>query len=323
MASKSAKFSVGLFVIAGLIICVSVVLYFGLSNVLSKAKIFAAYFDESVQGLDKDSSVKYRGVAVGRVDAIRVAPDNNLIEVLLRIDPDLELNKNVVAKLKSVGITGIMFVELDTLGPEDPSSSPELSFKPDYPVINTKPSDLKRTFDTLDNILVQLNSLDVQGISDRAKSTLDSLNTTINDLQMKEISQNIQNTFKKLEEILSPDQWQALMNTTQASGKSLEQLIGNMNRTVARLDKIATENEDELSRSLKNFTASMENANRFLSQGADLIEETDETVQRVRRQVTATLQQLEQASRNLNRTMEQVADQPSVLLFSKPLPEER
>jgi phospholipid/cholesterol/gamma-HCH transport system substrate-binding protein len=323
MASKSAKFSVGLFVIAGLIICVSVILYFGLSDVLNKGKIFAAYFDESVQGLDKDSSVKYRGVAVGRVDAIRVAPDNNLIEVLFKTNKDLELNQKIVAQLKPVGITGIMFVELDTMGPEDLKVSPKLSFKPHYPVIPTKPSDLKRTFDTLNNILVQLNSLDVKGISDRAKSTLDSLNATIADLQMKEISENIQNTFKKLEQILSPDQWQALMNTTQASGKSLEQLIGNMNRTVGRLDKIAMENEDELSKALKNFTTSMENASRFLSHGADLMEDTDETVQKVRRQVTATLQQLEQASRNLNRTMEQVADQPSVLIFSKPLPEER
>jgi len=323
MASKSAKFSVGLFVIAGLIIIVSMILYFGLSDFLKEGKIYAAYFDESVQGLDKDSPVKYRGVSVGRVESIQVAPDNTLIEVLMKTDQDLQLNKNIVAQLKSVGITGIMFVELDTKTSEERDSSPGLSFKPNHPVVATKPSDLKRTFDTLENILVQLNSLDVKGISDRAKSTLDAINTSMNDLQMKQISDNIQSTLKKLEQILSPDQWQALMETTKSSGKSLEVLINSMNDTVHRLDRIAMDNEDEISRALKNFAASMEKANLFLSNGADLMDNTDETLQLIQRQITVTLQNLEQASRNLNRTMEQVADQPSSLIFSKPLPEEK
>jgi hypothetical protein len=69
------------------------------------------YFDESVQGLDKDSPVKYRGVSIGRVENINVAPDAALIQVVLKIESGLESGiDDIVARLKSVGITGIMFV---------------------------------------------------------------------------------------------------------------------------------------------------------------------------------------------------------------------
>ncbi|MGZ8495592.1 MAG: MlaD family protein, partial [Candidatus Binatia bacterium] len=37
---------------------------------------YYTYLDESVSGLSNDSSVKYRGVDVGRVKAIALNPDN-------------------------------------------------------------------------------------------------------------------------------------------------------------------------------------------------------------------------------------------------------
>jgi len=113
MSSVKTNFTVGIFVIIGFSIVVIAIFWLGMSSYLEKGKFFAAYFDESVQGLDKDSPVKYRGVSIGRVDNIKVAPDSTLIQVILKIETDLKLGKNIVAQLKSVGITGIMFVELD------------------------------------------------------------------------------------------------------------------------------------------------------------------------------------------------------------------
>jgi len=46
--------------------------------------------------------------------------------------------KEMVAQLKSVGITGIMFVELNRKQPYETELSPEIRFKPRYPVIDTK-----------------------------------------------------------------------------------------------------------------------------------------------------------------------------------------
>ena len=328
MASKTTKFSVGIFVIVGLFLGVAFILYFGFSDLLKEGTLYAAYFDESVQGLDKDSAVKYRGVTVGRVESINVAPDDTLIEVILNTEENIKLEENIVAQLKPVGITGIMFVELDRIQDDEQMISPTLSFKPRYPVLKTKPSELKKTFDTLENILNQINSLDIKGISDRSILTLDNLNKTISDLQMDEISSNIQATFNRFHQIIDPAQWEALMKTTQSAGKSLDALILNMNRTVmtadgaiGRVDGIIRQNEADLTRAIQNFTASMEKANLFMSQGTNMMNQTGQTVEGIQRQIMTTLQNLEQASRNLNRTMEQLADQPSALIFSNPAPE--
>ena len=113
MASKKAKFTVGLFVAGGLTISVLAIVWLGMARYFEKGKFFVTYFNESVQGLKKDSPVKYRGVSIGRVESIGVAPDSKLIQVILKIESGQKLDNNIVAQLKNVGITGSMLVELD------------------------------------------------------------------------------------------------------------------------------------------------------------------------------------------------------------------
>ena len=51
------------------------ILWLGMVQYFQEGRKYVAFFDESVQGLQKDSAVKYRGVDIGRVEDIRVAPD--------------------------------------------------------------------------------------------------------------------------------------------------------------------------------------------------------------------------------------------------------
>ena len=82
MASTKTQFSVGLFVIVGLTIATIAILWLGMSHYFEKGRYYVSYFDESVQGLDKDSPVKYRGVPIGRVENVGVAPDGTLIQII-------------------------------------------------------------------------------------------------------------------------------------------------------------------------------------------------------------------------------------------------
>ena len=328
MASIRTKFSVGIFVIIGFIILAAAMIWFGLADYLEEGRFFAAYFDESVQGLDKDSAVKFRGVTVGKVESIDVAPDDTLIEVVIKIEKDMKLKPNIVAQLKSVGITGIMFVELDTKDTTKSDLSPEITFKSKYPVVATQPSEFRQYLRSLDNILTQLNSLDVKGISDRAKSTLDTINQAVNNAKIKEVSQKIDASFKKFEEILDPKEWKTVMESIETAGSSLDSLIINMNGTVTNinnafvhLDQVVQENEVGLSNAINNFTLSVNRAGKFLGEGADLIEKADQNLESLQKYMMVTLQNIEQASQNLKLSSEKIADQPSLLIFSKPLPE--
>jgi len=127
MSNKSSKFLIGLFVIVGSLICAVIIIWVGASKIFMKGSLYAVYFDESVQGLQVDSAIKYRGVEIGKVQSIDVAPDNRLIEVVMKINLESDLQKQTIATLKTAGITGIVFIELDQLREGDLSSSPKMN----------------------------------------------------------------------------------------------------------------------------------------------------------------------------------------------------
>ena len=133
MAKKTSSFLVGLFVTLGLVLGTVLIIWVGASRYFEPGNRYATYFDESVQGLQKDSTVKYRGVDVGRVERIRVAPDNHLVEVVMKIDLTEDIRKGMAAELKSAGITGIMFVELARISPGERVSTPKITFATEYP----------------------------------------------------------------------------------------------------------------------------------------------------------------------------------------------
>ncbi|MDI6798043.1 MAG: MlaD family protein, partial [Desulfatibacillaceae bacterium] len=195
MASNRTKFSVGIFLIAGVCLAVAAVIWVGMSGYLEKGKLFSVYFDESVQGMDKDSPVKYRGVNVGRVERLEVAPDGILIEAILKIDPErmdpgLIVEKDgilikrhditgVYAQIKNVGITGLRFVELDRLTPRTDVVGLDLSFKPPYPVIPSRPSEFKQIFDEAEAFFARVRSIDYEGIAGRFRENLDELHAAV------------------------------------------------------------------------------------------------------------------------------------------------
>jgi phospholipid/cholesterol/gamma-HCH transport system substrate-binding protein len=171
MSAKSSKFLIGLFVISGTLICAAIIIWVGAARILTKGSLYSVYFDESVQGLQADSAIKYRGVEIGKVQKIKVAPDNRLIEVVMKIDIESDLQEKTIATLKTAGITGIVFVELDQLKSGDLANSPKINFKSSYPVIPSRRSQISRFMADTDVIMQNVKDIDLKGISNQLKNT--------------------------------------------------------------------------------------------------------------------------------------------------------
>jgi paraquat-inducible protein B len=127
----------GLFVLLGIALAAVAVIYFGSEMWGRSAVDYHAYFDESVQGLDVGSLVRFRGVTVGQVSAIDVAPDGRHMDVTcsLRVS-DLRRQHlatstsgpawlaeppGLRAQLTIIGLTGEQILSLDFF---DPASHP-------------------------------------------------------------------------------------------------------------------------------------------------------------------------------------------------------
>ena len=84
--------------------------YIGLGNLLlGSGYVVTADFDES-GGIFENAEVTYRGVAVGRVDRLRLADDG--VHVDLRIDSGVEVPKDTMAVVENRSAVGEQYVDL-------------------------------------------------------------------------------------------------------------------------------------------------------------------------------------------------------------------
>ncbi|MCE5283866.1 MAG: MlaD family protein, partial [Deltaproteobacteria bacterium] len=199
MARKQSRFMIGLFVAVGILIGVVAVVWLGASKYFQKGTYYVTYFDESVQGLQVDSGVKYRGVEIGNVEKISVAPDQRLVEVVMKINLEGDIQKTIVTQLRAAGITGIVFVELDqrTSGAEN-LLSPTAIPTP-YPVIPSQPSQTKQMLSIVDKIMERVSQLDLQGVSERLIETSRAAENFLAGPEMKGILHNVDASTASLE----------------------------------------------------------------------------------------------------------------------------
>jgi phospholipid/cholesterol/gamma-HCH transport system substrate-binding protein len=327
MASLKTKFNVGLFLICGITLVIAAIIWLGMSNYLEKGRLFVAYYDESVQGLDVDSPVKYRGVHIGRVHAIGVAPDGKMIEVVLKIESDIKPKndaQNLVAQLKSVGITGLMFIELEQKQADDPEL-PALSFKPDYPVINTRPSEISKFFKGIDDIFNLFRALDANTISNQLTAALKKINRTIDDAPVADMVNDFRHTLKAMEQFVSTDKMDQLWSSLAQTSGNVDKMavnadagISEIRQTVGRLDHIFNSGGGNVQQITTELKASATQIKQAMETATALLGNTNHQVDAIQRQVSVTLNRIDRAADTLNRLLTQLANQPSQMIFSTP-----
>src|SRR4051812_46819040 len=82
MAAPTNHWKLGLFVVVGIVMSLTTVAVLGARSLRTEVGRYVSYFDESVQGLEVGSPIKFRGVTIGTVARIDVAPDHRHVEVM-------------------------------------------------------------------------------------------------------------------------------------------------------------------------------------------------------------------------------------------------
>jgi len=207
MSDESRRFRLGLFVLAGAALLVAGVIAIGAGRLFQKTDPLYCYFSENVQGLERGSSVKFRGVEVGRVDEINVMPEGRIAAVedtahgasLVEVVSSLEVDKisdqkggmvdreqihASIARRVSQGlrvriawkdITGQKYLDLDYVDPAQ-SPPPRLPFTPPGAYIPTSVtksiSDIQRDVATVTSRLAEV---DYKGIADDVRELVQSM----------------------------------------------------------------------------------------------------------------------------------------------------
>lgn len=115
MSRHNHALMTGLFLIA--LITATVAAIYWIGHFERERDLYVISTRQSVSGLNPESTVFYRGIAVGKVRKIRFDPkDFGTILIPIEVDKDITLTKGVYATLRLKGVTGLTQIELQDDG---------------------------------------------------------------------------------------------------------------------------------------------------------------------------------------------------------------
>ena len=179
---------------------------------------------------------------------------------------------NLRARVKSMGITGVNYIEFDFVASAAESPPLQYSWEPEYPVIPSMPNQTDEIISGIEKFIASANEM------------------------------NIDRTQKRLDEVLGS------LNTMMAGdGKGNEGIIRSvkeLNTLLTRMAQVTDKNElNILMRELMGAVVSLR-----------------QTVTSAQGDTTATLENIKQASENLNELSRIASQSPASLIWGEPPP---
>ncbi|HTO71401.1 MAG TPA: MlaD family protein [Myxococcota bacterium] len=186
----------GAFVLGGVLLGLGVLIWLGAANWNRRTETVTTYFDESVQGLEVGSPIKFRGVSVGTVHEISVASDLRHVRVTSLVYENVLRRLGLAQsggsfrpsegptegrvlriQLTSTGITGVKFLQIDFF---DAKRFPveKLPFDPGPNYLPSTPSTLKSIEEAAVDVGMQLPELTM-----RASQTLQRLADSVEEIK--------------------------------------------------------------------------------------------------------------------------------------------
>lgn len=250
--SNPNYFRLGLFVLAAIGALIALILVFGSGQIFQKTFEVETYIKQSVTGLDNGASVRFRGVKVGQVISVGLTGEiyeKNvplaqrkayvIVRMLINGDPKEYFggsNNNVAANLrasvKTMGITGVNYIELDFEAPNSEYPTLTYTWKPEYPVIPSLPSPADEIFTGLQKVVTNLSALNLAETQQKFDSLVTNLNTVLagsgkGNQGMAQSVQELNTLLAKMNSVTSNAELELLTQELVASAVVLRQMLSS------------------------------------------------------------------------------------------------
>jgi paraquat-inducible protein B len=314
MSSPTNHWKLGLFVVCATVAFAGAVIFVG-SRTLTRVTVpYEAFFDESVEGLEVGSPVKFRGVSIGNVSEIALADDKRHVQVTFALavkvldalglaaeraqgrKTKLAIPPGLRVQLVPSGITGVKFMQLDFF---DEQTNPPLQLPFEVPE-NTIPA----TPSTMKNLEATVVSA-VDRFPELARQVL-VIATQINDF---------------LKQIQDKDLAGKIVQTLALVNRVLDQL----NAALLALDPGALSRDAQAA--LKGLSSAMTSANQVFAQvggqnglvasvqrTSDAVGSTAQNAVHVGPDVGEALKDVQRAANSVQRLAEALEMDPDMLL---------
>lgn len=296
---------VGAFVILLGVLLIAVILWLGKGFDQAVYDRYYAYMEESVAGLSVNASVKYRGVEVGAVKEIMLNPDNpEQVRLTLDIVRGTPIKEDTIAILDVQGLTGLAIVDL-TGGSRD-SQILTTQAGEIYPVIKTGPSLLRRFDQAATRLLTNMNR-----VTEKINVFLDEKNQEAISqllLDMSDLSKTLAARKKQFNEGITnaAQTMEYMAKTSKILNEEMPLLIERMYGSTEALEAMA----EKVGRTSSTIGSVVEHSKPGLEQfsGQTLNE------------LTALVTELRQLTATMQRTAQQLEQEPNSLIFGRTPP---
>ncbi|HVQ08165.1 MAG TPA: MlaD family protein [Allosphingosinicella sp.] len=227
-------------------------------------KKYDIFFQQSVEGLAKGTSVTFSGVPVGQIESINLVPDSpQFIRVRINVNGDTPVLEGSTATIRGVGFTGVSQIQLDP-PPAPPAGQrprprreircPEQNAQSEcpygVPIIPTRPGALTSLLNTAPELLERVSTL---------TERLTELLSDRNQESIAGILDNLQQISRSLAE-RSPEIAAALAEARVAirqAGEAADRIGQLANSTTQLLDRDGRPLINDLRTTLRSAQGSM------------------------------------------------------------------
>ncbi|HEX6851230.1 MAG TPA: MlaD family protein [Candidatus Polarisedimenticolaceae bacterium] len=197
----------------------------------------------SVAGLEPKTAVRIAGVRVGLAETI--ALEQGRATVTLALDPGVVLHEGARASLKSIGLLGELYVELDP-GPPDAPALPR-----DALIVGAPPAGF-------DDVIRQASDIgvDIKGVTSSLRGAIGGPE---GERRLDEILENIRDLTASIRDLVAANRGN--VDATMANFRDfsetlrveLPKLAEQLNRVASDVEAVVAENRDDLKGSTANI----------------------------------------------------------------------
>jgi phospholipid/cholesterol/gamma-HCH transport system substrate-binding protein/paraquat-inducible protein B len=344
MTQKTNYFKLGLFVILAFALTAAMLIAFGAGQFFKSETLAETYFNESVQGLNIGSEVKYKGVKIGAVKSITTPTKvydiaSNYVLVTFSLsedcyvgqtgkDPEERMKKAVEDGLSIFlsfnGLTGSAYLETDYKknGPEDL----EIPWAPENLYVPSRSSNIKQVSDAITRAMETLGSMDFKEMKKDFSALLKSLNITKVSDQAESLLKELRQTNKDLAQIVTSGQIKQILTDAGASMADLKQIVhdakmpikqslADINTASDSFERMTSGLEQSYEGKLTDMSDQMEKILVNLEKTSRLLENMIWTNADV---IEKTISNLENTADNLNQFTRELRDYPGSILMNAP-----
>ncbi len=292
MENKAHALMAGIFTIVLLIAATLIALWFNRDRVERVPYEIATTL--SVPGLNPQAGVRYRGLDVGRVDAVLFDPQKpGQILIRFSVSKDTPITHSTFATLSYQGVTGLAYVQLDDDG-KNPALMPSSPTK--IARIDLRPG--------------LLDTLQIRGLAilQQTEEVAQRVNTMLSDANRKVILgafTDVSSAANKVAKI--PDQLQPTLDKLPA-------LVLQADHAMISLNKLS-EDAARLTGNLNEFTVRLNAPDGPLNGFNDAVNNIGSTASIVEHEVPPLIDETRTSMRALNRTLETFNQRPQSILF--------